>query len=159
MNEGHFYFLRDEYYEDFKEDKTLKNKLSKNGQVHDRPCFYAFKDNSTGLYWMIPISSKVSKYKSIYTKKTSNGKRCDTIVFGNVLGSEKAFLIQNICPVNSSYIKNEYKSNSTPVKVDRVLEHELKTKTKKVLALIRKGYTNIVFTDVLKIEKELLRKK
>ena len=31
--------------------------------------------------------------------------RCDTIVFGEVLGHEKAFLIQNMCPITEKYMK------------------------------------------------------
>jgi hypothetical protein len=153
MKEGHFYFLKDDYYNDFKGEQSL---AGNKGKGHDRPCFYAFKDNSTGLYWMVPISSQVSKYKSIYANKTKNGRKCDTIIFGEVLGKEKAFLIQNMCPVNSSYIKNEYLKDSSPVKVNKVLEHEIKTKAKKVLALVKKGYKNIIYTDILKIENELL---
>ena len=48
----------------------MKNKETMNGQTHDRPCFYTFQDNSTGIYWMIPFSSQVSKFKKIYN--TSN---------------------------------------------------------------------------------------
>lgn len=43
---------------------------------------------------MIPFSSQVSKFKGIYNKKMQKYNRCDTIVFGEVLGHEKAFLIQ-----------------------------------------------------------------
>ena len=56
--------------------------------------FLAIQDVD-GLYWMIPISSKVEKFKAIYKHKTQNGKRCDTIYFANVLGNERAFLIQS----------------------------------------------------------------
>lgn len=47
------------------------------------------------LIFKILISSKVVKYKEQYRRKMSKYKRCDTIVFGNVLGYEKAILIQN----------------------------------------------------------------
>lgn len=35
----------------------------------NRPCFFAIWDNKTELYWVIPISSKVEKYKNIFNKK------------------------------------------------------------------------------------------
>lgn len=74
-------------------------------------------------------------------------------------GHEKAFLIQNMCPTLPQYIKNEYIDSiaSIPVKVDGVLEKELITKSKRVLALQRKGI-KLIFPDVLKIEKELIKK-
>ena len=94
--------------------------------MHDRPCFYAFQDSNTQLFWMIPFSSQVSKFKGIYNKKMQKYNRCDTIVFGEVLGHEKAFLIQNMCPITEKYMKNEYLDSAAniPVRVDGRLEKE-----------------------------------
>lgn len=73
-----------------------------------------------------------------------------------MLGYEKAFLIQNICPITKEYIENEYvDSNNNPVRVEEKLEKELASKAKKVIRLTRNGI-KLVFTDILKIEKELL---
>lgn len=107
---------------------------------------------------MIPISSRVEKFKEIYNSKIQKYGRCDTIVFGNVLSHEKAFLIQNMCPVTSSYVKNEYidKKSNIPVQVAGNFEKELVSKAKKVLALQRKGI-KLIFPDVLKIESEILK--
>ena len=107
---------------------------------------------------MIPFSSNVPKFKKLYQDKTQNGKPCDTIAFGYVLGHEKAFLIQNMCPILPKYIKNEYidSLNNISVRIDGALEKELMQKAKKVLALVRKGYSSLVKPDILKIEKELL---
>jgi hypothetical protein len=60
----------------------MKNKETIGGQVHDRPCFYAFEDSNTGLFWMIPFSSQVSKYRTYYNQKVAKYKKCDTITFG-----------------------------------------------------------------------------
>ena len=135
----------------------MQNKEKVNGQLHDRPCFYAFQDSNTQLFWMIPFSSQVSKFKGIYNKKMQKYHRCDTIVFGEVLGHEKAFLIQNMCPITEKYMKNEYLDSAAniPVRVDGRLEKELKDKAGKVLALQRKG-AKLIFPDVLSIEQELL---
>lgn len=157
MDTGHFYFLKDEYFIRFPDSKLMKNKEFINGQAHERPCFYAFLDTTTNIYWMIPISSQVEKYKKIYEDKVDKYGRCDTLAFGEVLGHEKVFLIQNICPTLSQYINNEYidKNSNLPVKVSGDLEAELIQKAKKVLALQRKGF-NVVFPDVLKIEQALI---
>ena len=157
MEAGHFYYIDDSYCMDFPDQYFMKNKETVNGQVHDRPCFYTFKDNSTGVYWMIPFSSQVSKFKKIYNSKIQKYKRCDTIVFGEVLGHEKAFLIQNMCPITSKYMKNEYfdARSNVPVRVTGILEKDLKEKASKVLALQRKG-AKLIFPNVLEIERKLL---
>lgn len=157
MDVGHFYYLTDQYFIDFPDPQLMQNKETINGQVHDRPCFYAFQDTNTGLYWMIPFSSRVPKFTGIYNKKIQKYGKCDTIVFGDVLGHRKAFLIQNMCPITPKYIKNEYidgKAN-IPVRINGVLEKELINKAKKVLAMQRKGIP-LIFPNVLKIEQELL---
>lgn len=157
MNAGRFYYIKDQYFIDFPDDKLMRNKENVNGQPHDRHCFYAFRDSSTGLYWMIPFSSQVDKFRGYYNSKIVRYGRCDTIAFGEVLGFEKAFLIQNMCPVTEKYIKNEYIDGRTsvPVRIDGRFEAELIGKAKKVLALQRKGI-KLIFPDVLKIEEALL---
>lgn len=157
MDIGHFYYLSDQYFLDFDDDYLMRNKENINGQLHDRPCFYAFLDKNTGLYWMIPISHNVQKYRTYYNQKVQKYGNCDTIVFGYVLGHEKAFLIQNMCPVTMHYIKNKYidSRTKTPVRVNGVLEKDLISKANKVLLLQRKG-KKLIFPDVLNIEKKLM---
>ena len=157
MDTGHFYYITDQYFIDFPDPKLMQNKETVNGQPHDRPSFYAFRDSNTGLFWMIPFSSQVSKYRRYYDQKMQRYRRCDTITFGKVLGYEKAFLIQNMCPITAKYVKNEYldRVSQIPVRVDGELEQELITKAKRVLALQRKG-VNLIFPDVLSIESQLL---
>ena len=158
MNEGHFYYIEDQYFIDFPDQYLMRNKETVNGQAHDRPCFYAFQDNKTGLYWMIPFSSQTTKFRGYYNQKMSRYGKCDTITFGEVLGHEKAFLIQNMCPITSKYIKNEYidSAANVPVRVNGAFEKALIEKAKRVLTLQRKG-VKLIFPDVLAIEKELLK--
>ena len=42
------------------------------------------------------IKNKVEKYKKIYCDKIARGKTCDTIVFGEFMGDERVFLLQNM---------------------------------------------------------------
>lgn len=59
MDNGHFYFINDQYFIDFHDPYLMQNKEVINGQEHNRPCFFAFEDsNNKGLYWMIPFSSQ-----------------------------------------------------------------------------------------------------
>lgn len=155
---GHFYFLKQDYFIDFPDPYLMANKVTVNGQPHDRPCFLSFIDISTQIYWMIPISSKISKYSYEYQKKVSRFGNCITIAFGDVLGHQKAFLIQNMCPVTSKYIDGEYidlKAN-IPVRVDGFFEKSLLQDAEKVLVLTRQG-KRLIFPDVLKIESDLLK--
>ena len=159
MKTGHFYYIDDQYFLDFPDDRLMRNKETINGQPHNRPCFYAFQDDRTGLYWLIPFSSQVGKFRGYYNAKIAKYGKCDTIIFGDVLGYEKVFLIQNMCPVTEKYIKNEYMDSRLliPVRIDGRLETEIISKAKKVLALQRKGI-KLIFPDVLKIESELLKR-
>jgi hypothetical protein len=156
---GKFYFLNNQYFVDFPDDKLMKNKEIVDGVIHDRPCFYSFCDLVNGLNWLIPFSSQITKYENEYKKKIAKYGKCDTIVFGEVLGHLKAFLIQNMCPILPEYVSNEYidKTSNTPVRVDGRTEQELISKAKRVLLLQRKGY-NFIFPDVLKIENILINK-
>lgn len=72
MEIGHFYYLNDQYFIDFPDTKLMQNKETINGQAHDRPCFYAFQDANTGLYWMIPFSSRVPSLPKYMSKKFKN---------------------------------------------------------------------------------------
>ncbi len=157
MDAGHFYFLTDQYFIDFPDKNLMRNHETINGVQHNRPCFFAFEDKTTGLYWMIPFSSKTKKFHDIYQNKIEQSGICDTILFGDVLGYEKAFLIQNMCPITQKYIRNEYMDATAakPVRLNSVFERDLIKKAKKVLALQRKG-VNLIFPDVLKIEQALL---
>ena len=49
MNTGHFYYIDDQYFIDFPDDKLMRNKERVDGQPQDRPWFYAFRDEGTGL--------------------------------------------------------------------------------------------------------------
>jgi hypothetical protein len=156
MKIGSFYFLKDQYFIDFPDPYLARNKETISGQAHDRPCFFSFSDGNDKIFWMIPFSSNISKYRRIYNDKVSKRGKCDTIDFGKVLGFEKAFLIQNMCPVVDRYISNQYEdSNAVPVRVDGVLEKRLIQNGRKVLALVRQGKP-LIFPNVLKIEAELL---
>ncbi len=159
MTEGRFYFIDDQYYIDYPDSYLMQNKETIHGIAHGRPCFFAFQDKKTGLYWMIPISSQVDKFTDVYNKKIARSGKCDTIVFGEVLGHKKAFLIQNMCPVTDAYVSDMYVDSRTsvPVALEYNLEKELIKKAKQILALRRKG-AKLIFPDVLAIEASLVEK-
>lgn len=160
MINGYLYFIKDAFYEEFANENLKPNKtIDKNGNVHNRPCYYSFQEGD--IMWMVPVSSQIAKYESIYQQKTKNGKPCDTIVFGYVKGNKNAFLIQNMIPVKAEHVNNIYMDKGTrqPIELNEKLKRDLNAKVRKVLRLTRGGKAKIVFTPILEMEKQLLERK
>ena len=59
MEKNGFYIIKDKFFEDMNEPYLKGNKPG------NRPHYYYFEDSKTGIYWMIPISSRVGKYEKI----------------------------------------------------------------------------------------------
>lgn len=154
METGKFYYIKDNYYQRFSMCSLMGNKERDEYGKHGRPCFYCFQDE--GYYWMIPISSKVDKYKKLYQEKIKRYPDYDGIRFGYVNGQYRAFLIQNACPVTPEYIESEYRieNNSVPVTINLDLASELNGLMRKVIRLYKKGI-KIVITDLDYILNEL----
>lgn len=148
MITGHFYFLKPEYAQQFADSKFMTN------SEHNRPYFCAFTENNR-IFWLVPISSKVDKFESIYATKIKRYGKCDTIDFCHILGRKKAALIQNMCPVTQEFVLNEYHDpHGKPVQLCEKVRKRITHKSKKVLALQRKGI-DLLFGDVLNTEKKL----
>ncbi len=153
IEEGKFYFIKDEFFELVKDRELCANKE----KGTKRPCFYCFRDKKNeNLIWFIPISSRLEKYKKIYNKKMERTGIVDTIVFGYVEGEERAFLIQNMFPTTKKFIVQKYVRQNRDVVVNEKLNKEIQTKANKILKLVEKGYNKIVFPDVMKIKEQLL---
>lgn len=154
METGKFYYIKKEYYDKFGNCGVMKGKEDDEFGKHGRPCFYCFEMDS--IYWMIPISSQVEKYKAIYDKKIERYDEYDGIKFGYVNGQKRAFLLQNICPVTEKYIDNEYKinKNSVSAQVNPNLKKQLNASARKIVRLYKKG-KKITLTDLDYIIKEL----
>ena len=152
----HFYFIKDEFFYKIQDKQLLQNKESGN----KRPCYYCFKQKEDDeILWFIPVSSKVEKYKKIYINKLKRYKKVDTIVFGKVKGKENIFLIQNMFPIIEEYIESKYMYENKPIEITYSLQQEIETKANKILSLVRRGYINLVFTNILEIERKLLKKQ
>ena len=62
------YFIKDEFFELMNDPYLKSNKHCK------RPHYYCLQDQEDGIYWMIPLSSRVEKYRKrqkncVLTKK------------------------------------------------------------------------------------------
>lgn len=156
MKRPQLYFLKDQYYIDFPDDKLMKNKEMVNGIPHNRPCFLAFPDHrDSRIFWIVPISSRVEKYRAAAQKAEQKYGQCDTIRFGRVLGRQAAFLIQNMCPATEQYLEPYMDKNSCAIQIDGRIASDVEQRAKKVLALYRRG-AKVIFPDVGSIYDALL---
>lgn len=152
LENGKFYFIKDNYFKIVNDKSLLLNKDNGN----KRPCYYCIRDdNNKGIYWLIPISSKVDKYKEIYEYKLYKYGKVDTLVFGKVNNDLKAFLIQNMFPITVKYIAEKYVRNNMDVEITYTLKKEIDIKAKFILSLAERG-KNVLFTDIIRIKKILL---
>lgn len=112
----------------------MANKETTADGLHRRPCFYATQDiKNKNIYWMIPISSQIEKYKEILKQKLKRYPSYDGLEFGYVQGREAAFLLQNICPVTEKYVVEKYIDEHTgkEVSIPNDLKRKIDAKSKK----------------------------
>ena len=147
MQEAQLYFLLDQYYIDFPDDKLMRNK--ENGR--SRPCFFAFRDSRyPGILWIVPISSRAEKYRLIEKSKMEKYGKCNTIRFGTVLGREAAFLIQNMCPATEEYLQAYLDKYQNPIRIEEKTAEDVIRNAKEVLGIARRG-ARVIFPDVFTI--------
>lgn len=131
-----FYILKDEYFE-IMQDPNLKN--NKDG---NRPFYYCLQDNNNkDLFWMVPLSSRVEKFRTIIEKKISENKPCDGIYICKLpSGKESVFLIQDIFPIYSRFVEREYTLAGNHLILP--YENDIKAISKrasKICALVKRG--------------------
>lgn len=135
MIERGFYIVKDNFFKDMNDPYLKGNKEA------NRPHYYCFKDERTGLYWMIPLSSRIEKYKKIMSKKNASGKPCDILhIIKLDNDKESVFLIQDMFPITEEYIERKYTIANNHLTVTS--EHsalEIEKKAKKVMNMLKKG--------------------
>ena len=66
IEDGKFYFIKDEFFNVFKDYGLMVNKENDN----KRHCYFCFKDRQNSkIIWFVPISTKYEKHEKIYEKK------------------------------------------------------------------------------------------
>ena len=152
MKKTGFYIIKDKFFVDMLDPYVKGNKAG------NRPHYYCFEDTNTGIYWMIPLSSRIDKCKQILEKKEKAGKSCDILHIVKLDDSrESAFLIQDMFPITEEYIEREYTIAGNHLMLTS--EHtarEIEQKAKKVMGMLKRG---IKFTptqpDVMAILENL----
>lgn len=150
---GSLYFVSDEFFAKI-QDPYLKI----NYENTKRPHYFAFKDSETGLYWLVPCSSKIEKFECLIQKKQEQHKPTDTIRIVKVFDRKTVLLFQDMFPVIARYIDGQYIKGGQPVKIaDPKLIRELEKNAKKIINLLHRG---VRFTptqpDIIQIEKAML---
>ena len=103
MKKTGFYIIQDRFFEDMPDPYLKGNKAG------NRPHYYCFEDTAAGIYWMIPLSSRIDKFRKIIEKKEQSGKPCDILHIVKLDDSrESVFLIQDMFPITEEYIEREY---------------------------------------------------
>ena len=64
MKKTGFYIIKDIFFTDMQEPYLKGNK------EENRPHYYCFEDSATGIYWMIPLSTQIDKYRKIIENST-----------------------------------------------------------------------------------------
>ena len=135
MIERGFYIIKDKFFEDMNDPYLKGNKEA------NRPHYYCFKEEETGLFWMIPLSSRIEKYQKIINKKSENGRPCDILHIAKLdNGRESVFLIQDMFPITEKYIERKYTiANNHLIITSEHLAKELDKKAKKVKKLLERS--------------------
>ena len=152
MKKTGFYIIKDIFFTDMQEPYLKGNK------EENRPHYYCFEDSATGIYWMIPLSTQIDKYRKIIEKKKNAGKPCDIIHIAKLADNrESAFLIQDMFPITEEYIEREYTIAGNPLLLTS--EHvvkEIEQKARKVLSMLKRGVKFIpTQVNVLEMLKKL----
>ncbi len=153
LYEGYFYFIKDSFF-----DKVQDPYLMCNYPNTKRPHYLPYIDPKTGFYWMIPCSSKVSKYQEIVNNKIRQHKSHDTIQFITIAGRPSVLLFQDMFPVSQDYIENQYINKNGPIYIkNQKVVANLNKIAKSTISSIRRGVTfSVTQPDSLRIEKMLL---
>lgn len=138
---GYIYHIKDEFFDRINDKGLMIN--HENG--HARPTYFTIKDKD--IFWFIPLSSKVSKYKPIIDKKIKKYGSCKSIMICEIADKESVVLLQNAFPTLEKYIDHPHTINGKPLKVVDSLKAEILANFNFLLALKKRG-TNLFFTDI-----------
>lgn len=151
VQQGYSYHIKDEFFEMIQDKYLMSNKEGGNY----RPHFLAIQDNTNEeLYWMIPISSQVEKYRTIVEKKIKRYGKCNTIIIGKFAGKDNAFFIQNTFPIIRKYLDHVHTIENIPVTIHNKLNRDLTVNLREVLAMYNRGI-RLIFPDIKYIQRKM----
>lgn len=148
-----FYKLKDKYFKDY---PSPQNRYVDN-KSENRPYYLAYTDQN-GIIWLLPISSKVEKYKAKIAEDEKKYGECLTCYVIDYMGDERAVLIGNMIPVTDEYIKGEFTIQRQHYVVqDAKSIKAIRKRCSRYLTLVRAKKMRPC-VDILKTERILLNK-
>ena len=116
---GYIYHIKDDF------SKTINDKglMINHENGRSRPTYLTIVEND--ILWFIPLSSKVSKYKTIIKQKIQKYGKCNTILIRTIAGRKVVILLQNAFPTLEKYIDHPHIRNGAPMKVSTNLISEI----------------------------------
>ena len=140
MRKAGFYIIKNKFFEDMNEPYLKGNKNE------NRPHYYCFENQTNGIYWMIPLSSRVEKYKKIIDKKKRENKPCDILHLVKLDDDrESVFLLQDMFPIIEDYIEREYTiAGNHLILTSEHVVREIDQKARKVIGMLKRG---VMFTS------------
>ena len=152
IEDGKFYFIKDEFFEIFNEYKLMENKE----RGTKRPCYFWFRDKfNKEIIWFVPISTKYEKYEKIYNYKKQKQHRVYNFVFGEVVGKKSVFLIQNLFPTTEEYVLGKYITENKDVEIALNVRNKVIAYARQTIMMAERGI-NIQFYDITKMKNILL---
>lgn len=153
VEDGKFYFIKDEFFEIFKEYKLMENKESGT----KRPCYFCFRDKfNKNIIQFVPISTKYDKYQRIYEYKKQKQHRVYNFVFAEVVGKKSVFLIQNIFPTTEKHMLGKYITENKDVEIALNVRNRVIAYSRQVIMTAKRGI-NILFYDITEMKNILLK--
>jgi len=150
-NPGYVYHIRESYFELAQDDKLMRN--HEGGAL--RPTYFCLRDEKTQLLWMIPMSSRVEKYRPIIERETARYGRCPKILIARYGDRSSVFLLQNMFPILPKYIGHVHTIAGVPMPVNPAVQREVLQNFKEVRRLHARG-VRMIFPDINRLEKLML---
>lgn len=150
---GYVYHIKDSYFKFANDTKLMIN--HDNGGT--RPNYFCIKRDNSDIMWFVPMSSQIEKYKKLQQEMIKKYGKCNKIVIGNYRGKDQAFLIQNIFPITAKYIDHIDTVNNKALQVAKPTRLDIIKNVEEAFKLKDKGIKGIIFPDVDKIAKKLIK--
>ena len=151
IKDGYVYHIRDLYFEMAKDNMLMRN--HEDGAY--RPTYLCLQDEKTGLFWAIPMSTRIFKFKPIIDKDTEKYGRCVKMLIGRYGDKESVFLFQNMFPITAKYIDHIHTIGGKPVAVELNVKRKIIRTFKECLRLHKRG-VKVIFTNIEQLEQLML---
>lgn len=106
-------YLIDELFFELIKEPAFQDDYVNKGR---RPFYVVFTDDLEDVFWVIPLCSRVEKYREIIRERESAGKRCDILHIAEMSNHrESVFMIQNMFPITKNTWIRQLSVNINPL--------------------------------------------